>query len=144
MAGTTATVDDIVDKRSLHIKPCKNKDNEKERATSGHVFRIFLALVASELIAYKDRVKKAWWRLGTGLVKDWRRPGGGLGYTSKDRQGPAEPGAEWNGLVTTYRDLKDSINTWIQGQREWDSDYYPETMDNGFINGTSKGKGKGT
>ena len=106
MAGTTTTVDDIVDKRSLYIK---NKDNEKERATSGHVFRIFLTLVASELIAYKDLVKKAWRRLGTGLVKDWRRPGGGLGYTGKDRQRPAEPGAEWNGLVTTYRDLEDSI-----------------------------------
>ena len=149
MAGTT-TVDDIVDERSLHVK---RKDNERERATSGHVFRIFLTLVASELIAYKDMVKKAWWRLGTGIVKDWRRPGGGLGWTGReyqrtaetgrDRQRLAEPGENWNGLSQTYRELKDSLNTWVRGQREWDPDYYPETMEPGFGKGKSKGKGKG-
>ena len=58
MADTAATIDDIVDKRSLHIKPCKYKGNENEWATWRFVFRNFLTPVASELIAYMDEAEE--------------------------------------------------------------------------------------
>ena len=58
MADTAATIDDIVDKRSLHIKPCKYKGNENEWATWRFVFRNFLTLVRSELIAYMDEAEE--------------------------------------------------------------------------------------
>ena len=238
MAGTTATVDDIVDKRSLHIKPCKYKGNENEWATWRFVFRNFIMLVASDLIVYMDHAEELEEEIDADalgeiaktaasriyailaqflegpplrqlmLVKKsngleaWRL----LRQRYEPRSGQRSLGAlqavlnskfegkdfaadinEWEALVEvyekaageelgdsmrialvvgkvphniqnfvlgltppvkTYRELKDAINAWLQGQRKWQTFagpacVNPEAMDVGFIKGKSKGKGKG-
>ena len=237
MAGTT-TVDDIVDKRSLHIKPCKYKGNENEWATWRFVFRNFLTLVESDLIVYMDQVEEMDEELSIDTLAEGAKASATRVYAilSQFLEGPPlrqlmlvkksngleawrllckryEPrsgqrslGAlqavlnskfegkdfaadinEWEALVEvyekaageelgdsmrialvvgkvthniqnfvlgltppvkTYRELKEAINTWLQGQRKWQTyagpaSVNPDAMDIGFIKGKNKGKCKG-
>ena len=237
MAGTT-TVDDIVDKRSLHIKPCKYKGNENEWATWRFVFRNFLTLVGSDVIVYMDQAEEMDEELNIDTLAEGAKASATRVYAIlsqflggpplrqlmlvkksngleawrllckryEPRSGQRSLGAlqavlnskfegkdfaadinEWEALVEvyekaageelgdsmrialvvgkvthniqnfvlgltppvkTYRELKEAINTWLQGQRKWQTyagpaSVNPDAMDIGFIKGKNKGKGKG-